>query len=103
MADCPHADQEHTIWYWIDDPSDPVPTPYALAVDNHADARGAIDRLMAQPAVRWAKAFRHDNEFYRCIKEQKPPKEDDPWLNVSDMEHEQPPTWWERFKDWLGL
>lgn len=68
LDDCPHADQEHAVWWWVDD-GDPIPVPRTAQRDNHADAvafaYSGIDQ--GHPALAWVKAFRSGNETYTCF------------------------------------
>ena len=74
MSECPHADQEHRTWYWVED-GDPIPVPRSALHDNHADAMAFAESGIAQnnPALRWIKTFREYNEQYVCFRWDAPP------------------------------
>lgn len=76
MAECPHADQEHEVYVFLDDGG--PPTPAAVRRDNHADTVEFCEQVMKQgfrgAPVEGVRAFRADNETYGCYRDFKPPK-----------------------------
>lgn len=74
QIECKYADQPHTVWYWVEDPHDPVPMPYVLHFDNQADAVNWAEETvdLAHVSLRWMKVFRTDNEVYQCWRWENP-------------------------------
>lgn len=72
---CRHGREPHMVWFWYDDPSDPIPAPYSIRVDDHLDAVEVMDRFIDNKKVSWAKAFRSGNEHYTCLRYNAPEQE----------------------------
>lgn len=64
----------HTVWYWIDDPLDPILAPYAKEFDDADDAEEWAKALIARnlPQLAWVKVFRQSNEVYESLRWDRP-------------------------------